>query len=110
MASASVVLRNDAGGGNCDVDSGKYLLPPQAPVFLTEKRESVRILGTSAKSERGAFTEKPVVPVRINPLFRLEIKWNGPFHWKFFEKYRILSEVLLFLVFTKMTGKFSTIC
>ena len=42
-----------------------------------------------------------------NRLFRWEIKWNGPFHWKFFGKKGIPSEVFLFSRFSRNDRKIS---
>ena len=42
-----------------------------------------------------------------NRLLRWEIKWNGPFHWKFFDNKGIPSEVFLFSRFSRNDRKFS---
>ena len=42
-----------------------------------------------------------------NRLFRWEIKWNGPFHWNFFGKKGIPSEVFLFSRFSRNDRKIS---
>ena len=58
--------------------------------------------GEKLHAEQGRFPF-----VWKNRLFRWEIKWNGPFHWKFFGKKGIPSEVFLFSRFSRNDRKIS---